>query len=392
MDSIQPMDGHHTQDAGAAQSSTRSSSSSKPLIVRYSSKHQATQGGGGGGGGRGGGGREENVIPKLYVANLSRSSTEEDVRSMMEVYGELSQDVFIMRDPMRNSKGVAFVHFIDRKSADDAIAALHEKVKDKDSNAFLVVKYAMTDKDKRDKENKRAMHAGGGGGGQNIASAGGTANFAGFNAAQMQMPYGGMGGMNAQMPYGMGMGGMNMAGMAGMNALTNPQLNQLYPYAASNPYAAMAMQNMGMGMMPGMGGMSGMGMGNMNALGMTGMNMLGYPSMGTAGNNLLNPMGGNAFAPTLPSGGDNKSGAPRGPEGANLFVYGIPGAYTDRDLEQLFVGFGRVVGSKVFKDLNTGKSKGFGKWIYANICYIYICMYTDICVMFLFTVLCVFYN
>jgi len=49
-----------------------------------------------------------------------------------------------------------------------------------------------------------------------------------------------------------------------------------------------------------------------------------------------------------------------GPPGANLFVYGIPSAWTDEDLHTRFKEFGTLVASKIYIDPTTMCSKGFG--------------------------------
>jgi len=49
-----------------------------------------------------------------------------------------------------------------------------------------------------------------------------------------------------------------------------------------------------------------------------------------------------------------------GPAGANLFVYHLPHDLTDADLATAFNPFGNVISAKVYVDRNTGESKGFG--------------------------------
>ena len=56
----------------------------------------------------------------------------------------------------------------------------------------------------------------------------------------------------------------------------------------------------------------------------------------------------------------NSDRPPEGPSGANLFIYHLPRDLTDADLATLFAGFGKVISAKVFVDLKTGESKGFG--------------------------------
>ena len=51
---------------------------------------------------------------------------------------------------------------------------------------------------------------------------------------------------------------------------------------------------------------------------------------------------------------------PKGPAGANLFIYHLPHKITDADLATVFDPFGNVVSAKVYVDRYTGDSKGFG--------------------------------
>jgi CUG-BP- and ETR3-like factor len=68
---------------------------------------------------------------KLYVCMLSRQSTEQEIRSMFEPFGQLTE-VFIIRSREGNqSKGAAFVKFTNRDDAQRAMNAIHDKVKDK---------------------------------------------------------------------------------------------------------------------------------------------------------------------------------------------------------------------------------------------------------------------
>ncbi|CEG39072.1 cug-bp-and etr-3-like [Plasmopara halstedii] len=49
-----------------------------------------------------------------------------------------------------------------------------------------------------------------------------------------------------------------------------------------------------------------------------------------------------------------------GPTGANLFIYHLPHDLTDADLATAFAPFGTVISAKVYMDKITGESKGFG--------------------------------
>jgi len=56
----------------------------------------------------------------------------------------------------------------------------------------------------------------------------------------------------------------------------------------------------------------------------------------------------------------------KGPEGANLFICHLPDELTDSYLTRLFQPFGKVLSAKVYKDSNTGLSRGFGFVSYDN--------------------------
>merc|ERR1719215_523526 len=56
----------------------------------------------------------------------------------------------------------------------------------------------------------------------------------------------------------------------------------------------------------------------------------------------------------------------RGPSDANLFLYGIPDVWADQDLLQLCTPFGMVLSASVYRDRETGTSKGFGFVSYDN--------------------------
>ncbi|XP_022778426.1 zinc finger CCHC-type and RNA-binding motif-containing protein 1-like [Stylophora pistillata] len=63
----------------------------------------------------------------IYVGNLPYSLTNNDLHKIFEKYGKVVK-VTILRDKeTRESKGVAFVLFLDRQSAHKAVAAVNKK-------------------------------------------------------------------------------------------------------------------------------------------------------------------------------------------------------------------------------------------------------------------------
>ena len=64
---------------------------------------------------------------KLYVGNLDREVTKENLTEAFQVFGELGE-VTVIRDRSNNvSKGFGFVELMKREDAEAAIAALHGK-------------------------------------------------------------------------------------------------------------------------------------------------------------------------------------------------------------------------------------------------------------------------
>jgi len=241
--------------------------SARALIVRYSTKQLATD-------------KSDPGPFKLYISNLSRQTTEDEVRAMFSAYGTLVDDVVVLKDPATGaSRGVAFVRYNSRSEAMHAIQALNEQIRDKDAPHLMQVKFAHTASEK-----KMLLHR----------------QLTGQSHPALPGMHGQAGG---NMPAAMG--GYYPAGY-------NPA------YGNYNPY---------------MGGAHG---------------PASYPSQYGA-------MGG-------AHGGNNaqRHSVTKGPDGANLFVYGIPESYNDQDLSGLFANFGNVINAKVYRDLSTGKSKGFG--------------------------------
>jgi RNA recognition motif-containing protein len=52
---------------------------------------------------------------------------------------------------------------------------------------------------------------------------------------------------------------------------------------------------------------------------------------------------------------------PKGPVNANLYIENLPSFWGDETLKAIFASFGKIVSATVYKDKQTGLSKGFGK-------------------------------
>lgn len=72
---------------------------------------------------------------------------------------------------------------------------------------------------------------------------------------------------------------------------------------------------------------------------------------------------GKSFKQTRPALSQSESVSNKfkqGYPGCTLFVFYIPNNWQDTDLNSLFSAYGNVLGAKIMKDRNSGKSKGFG--------------------------------
>ncbi len=63
---------------------------------------------------------------KLLVRNLSRSTTEQEIRTLFSNHGSVTECDLVLDKETGKSKGFAFVEMPDDKAAESAISALHE--------------------------------------------------------------------------------------------------------------------------------------------------------------------------------------------------------------------------------------------------------------------------
>ncbi len=64
---------------------------------------------------------------KIYVGNLSYSTTEETLRNQFSQFGEVETVTIIMDKKTNRSKGFGFVEMTDDEAARDAISTLNQK-------------------------------------------------------------------------------------------------------------------------------------------------------------------------------------------------------------------------------------------------------------------------
>ena len=68
---------------------------------------------------------------KLLVRNLSRATTEQDIRVLFTAYGKVAECTLVLDKETGKSKGFAFVEMPIESEANDAIKALNQSSVDK---------------------------------------------------------------------------------------------------------------------------------------------------------------------------------------------------------------------------------------------------------------------
>ena len=69
-------------------------------------------------------GKDDELSKKIYIGNLSFSSTEDELRTVFERHGEVASVSVITDRETGRPRGFAFVEMDDASAADDAIRAL----------------------------------------------------------------------------------------------------------------------------------------------------------------------------------------------------------------------------------------------------------------------------
>lgn len=86
-------------------------------------------------------------IFKLYVACLNKQASQREIEELFSPYGHV-QDVYILRDEMRQSRGCAFVQYYQREMAVVAINALNGTYMMRGCDQPLIVRFADPKKPK----------------------------------------------------------------------------------------------------------------------------------------------------------------------------------------------------------------------------------------------------
>uniref|UniRef100_A0A1B6MSB6 RRM domain-containing protein n=1 Tax=Graphocephala atropunctata TaxID=36148 RepID=A0A1B6MSB6_9HEMI len=94
---------------------------------------------------------------KLFVGMLSKRCSELDVRGMFEQFGHI-EECTVLRDNSGQSKGCAFVTYMTRQCALNAIKAMHHSHNMEGCSSPLVVKFADTPKEK-DQRRLQQIHS-----------------------------------------------------------------------------------------------------------------------------------------------------------------------------------------------------------------------------------------
>jgi len=302
---------------------------------------------------------------KLFVGQVPRGSDDAKLRGVFGVYGTVT-DVYLLTDKMtQNFKGCAFVTMSTPEEAQAAIAGVEQaETTMEGAKRSLIVKMAGPSGQKTAEPTEHKLYVG-------MLSRETTEE----EVKAMFEPYGEIleTFMLTDKATGQSKGiafvkyARRDEALRAINALDEKFQDKQAPAniqvrfaqtaqekdlkkqqqvpPGANPWGAYGMQMPGYDatrMMPGLGmgaGMGGMG-GGMGGMGMGGMGMGGMGAMGGAGG---------AVGSTQ-----------QGPQGANLFVLGLPEYTADTDLASMFSSFGTVLSAKVQMNLQTQRSKGFG--------------------------------
>ncbi|XP_071134466.1 CUGBP Elav-like family member 2 isoform X20 [Mytilus edulis] len=317
---------------------------------------------------------------KLFVGMISKKCSENDIRMIFSPFGSI-EDCTVLRDQNGQSRGCAFVTYVNRQSAQNAIKSLHHSQTMEGCNAPVVVKFADTQKEKEQKKlnnmtaNLWSLSVGGLNalGPQYLAllqQAAAAGNLGMFNlgnmgdVASLQNLQGLMALANANNPGALNaLGIQSLSGLSG-NGMSNSTGSLTGTTTTSSlPGLAANLQSLGNN------NISATHLQNaVNGLGSTNHSGMDTISQAYTGIQQYAAAFPNSFNTTTAQIQQNSAAGKQseGPEGANLFIYHLPQEFTDSDLIQTFSPFGSVISAKVFIDKQTNLSKCFGFVSYDN--------------------------
>mmetsp|Transcript_23700 Transcript_23700/g.58593 ORF Transcript_23700/g.58593 Transcript_23700/m.58593 type:complete len:534 (-) Transcript_23700:41-1642(-) len=253
----------------------------------------------------------DNALPgvdqaKLFVGSLPKTTTESDIQRVFEEHGTI-EEVFIMRDNLKQSKGCAFVKFAYKEQAFYAIQQLNGKVTLPNSDRPIEVRFA---------ENKRTA----------LSKDGGS-------------PYG-------QLP------GMQEIGAEAIQPY--PPTQATPPAAPPSPWREYFTHE---------------GRPYYHNQ-MTGVTQWDRPPEMDAprpapqyGGSHLAQRGatamrlGNVQLNVSPTAAGSQT---HGPPGSNLFIFHIPNEWSENDLIHHFAHYGHIISARITTDKATGRNRGFG--------------------------------
>lgn len=94
---------------------------------------------------------------KLFIGMISRSCDEHDIRVIFAPYGQI-EDCTVLRDATMKSRGCAFVTYLKRQSAINAIKSMHHSHTMDGCSSPIVVKFADTPRDKESKKMQQQLN------------------------------------------------------------------------------------------------------------------------------------------------------------------------------------------------------------------------------------------
>jgi len=286
-------------------------------------------------------GRKEEVENKVFVGMLPRDIREETIRELFEPFGEIS-GVYIIRNNDGVKKGCAFVKYVERESAITAIERMNDQISVEGVERPLIVKFADTRSQKRARQTQQARrvetaytgppspvsHASQG-------TPNGNLYFMPPGPPPLHHVYPGP-------PSQMGISTQHPAPPVAYSPQSQYHPNYHAPGPSTHPPNFMYQQVNPYGISP------------------DASHYISQPPLDVSRDRY----------PRVPRPVQNQYGVqqremsnprPReGPAGANLFIYHLPHDLTDADLATAFNPFGNVISARVYVDMLTGESKGFG--------------------------------